>query len=332
MSNIIIIAEAGVNHNGSIDRAKKLIDAAAEAGADYVKFQTFKAENLLTKYAQKAPYQKELTNQDENQYEMIKKLELSKQLHLELVRYCNEKDIKFMSSPFDVESLNMLIELDVNFIKVPSGEIVNYPLLRAIGKTQKKVVLSTGMATIGEVDAALEVLRTFGSKKIILLQCNTEYPTPYEDVNLNAMDSLKGAFHLQVGYSDHSLGIEVPIAAAAKGACIIEKHFTIDKELPGPDHKASLNPKELKEMVQAIRHIERALGSGVKAPSSSEKGNMNAARKSIVAACSIKAGEYFSEENLAVKRPGTGISPMRWTEVVGHVASRDFSKDEMIEI
>ncbi len=330
--NIIIIAEAGVNHNGKLEIAKELIDVAAAAGADYVKFQTFKAENLLTEYAQKAPYQKALTQGDESQFEMIKKLELSKALHMSLRQYCIEKGIRFMSSPFDIESLALLMELDVDFIKIPSGEIVNYPLLREIGRTGKPVVLSTGMSNIEDVESAVRVLREYGATEITLLQCNTEYPTPYEDVNLKAMDTLKDTFQMPVGYSDHSLGIEVPIAAAARGAVIIEKHFTVDKTLAGPDHQASLEPDELYHMVKAIRNIELCIGTGEKVPSASEVKNVSAARKSIVASRKIKSGEIFSEENLTVKRPGTGVSPMRWRDVVGCSAKKDFEKDEMIEI
>ncbi len=332
MSKTLIIAEAGVNHNGELDKAKKLIDVAANARVDYVKFQTFKAENLLTSYAEKAPYQKELTESKESQFDMIKKLELSKELHVELIEYCDKKNIKFLSSPFDIESLHLLIELGIDVVKVPSGEIVNYPLLREIGKSKLPVIMSTGMSTLSDIEAGIKVLNAFGTEELTLLHCNTEYPTPYEDINLSAMDTIRDAFKLRVGYSDHSLGIETPIAAVARGACVIEKHFTLDKDLPGPDHKASLEPDELKSMVNAIRNIEVAIGNGIKSPSKSESKNLNAARKSIVANSSIAAGEMFTEENLAVKRPGTGISPMRWSEIVGRVSKKTFYKDEMIEI
>lgn len=332
MTRTMIIAEAGVNHNGDLDMAKALIDAAADAGADYVKFQTFKAENLLTSYAQKAPYQKELTESDESQFDMIKKLELSVELHKVLKEYCEMKSIKFMSSPFDIQSLELLIDLNVDFIKIPSGEIVNYPLLRAIGKSNKPVIMSTGMANLSDIESAITVLREFGTTELTILHCNTEYPTPFSDVNLNAMDAIGAAFKLPVGYSDHTIGIEVPIAAVAKGAIVIEKHFTIDKSLPGPDHKASLDPVELKQMVNAIRNIELCLGHGIKSPSSSESKNMTAARKSIVAKCEIRPGEQFTEDNLAVKRPGNGISPMQWNHIIGKESARSYQKDEMIEI
>ena len=332
MTRTMIIAEAGVNHNGSMEFAKRLIDAASEADVDYVKFQTFKAENLLTEYAEKAPYQREATGAEESQFEMIKKLELSKEMHTALKAYCEKKNVKFVSSPFDVKSLDLLVELGVDFIKVPSGEIINFPFLKAIGKTALPVILSTGMSTLADVEAAMHVLIENGTRDLTLLHCNTEYPTPYDDVNLKAMDTLRESFKVPVGYSDHSLGIEVPIAAVARGAVVIEKHFTLDKTLPGPDHRASLDPSELKAMVQAIRNVESCLGDGIKKPSKSEKRNMRIARKSIVAKCDIELGEVFSDQNLSVKRPGTGISPMQWEQVVGKKAAKAFKKDELIEL
>lgn len=329
-----IIAEAGVNHNGSLELAKKLVDIAVESGADVVKFQTFKSEKLVSKSAPKAEYQKNTTNSNENQFEMIKKLELSYENFKELKEYCDKKNIIFLSSPFDLESARFLKNLGLEIFKIASGEITNYLLLKEIGSYRKKVILSTGMADLGEIEDAIDVLIKNGTKRenIFLLHCNTEYPTPYEDVNLNAMLTIKDAFKINVGYSDHTPGIEIPIAAVALGAKVIEKHFTIDKNLPGPDHKASLEPLELKAMVEAIRNIEKALGDGVKKPSKSELKNLYIARKSIVASRFIKKGEIFSEENITVKRPGNGISPMMWKEVIGKVAIRDFNKDELIEL
>ena len=329
-----IIAEAGVNHNGSLELAKKLVDVAAEAGADAVKFQTFKAEAVVSHFAPKAEYQKQSTDANESQLEMIKKLELSYEDFEELFRYCKNRGIIFMSTPFDIESAGFLKDLGVEIFKIPSGEITNYLLLKEIGSYGKEVILSTGMADLGEIEDALEVLTTAGTpkEKITVLHCNTEYPTPYEDVNLRAMLTIKEAFKVKVGYSDHTLGIEIPVAAVALGACVIEKHFTLDKNLPGPDHRASLEPEELKAMVRAIRNVEKALGSGIKKPSPSELKDLPIARKSIVARRAIKKGEIFTEENLTVKRPGTGISPMRWNEVLGRKAPRDSKQDEMIEI
>ena len=328
----LIIAEAGVNHNGSIATAKKMIDAAAEAGADLVKFQTFRAETLVTRKAEKADYQKELTGANETQFEMIKKLELDKEAHVELMDYCGQKGIKFLSTAFDHDSIELLAELDITLFKIPSGEITNLPYLRHIGGMGKPIILSTGMSTLDEVHDALNILLEAGAKKgkITILHCNTEYPTPMEDVNLKAMLSIRDEFGVNVGYSDHTLGIEVPIAAVALGATVIEKHFTLDRTLPGPDHAASLEPHELKEMVNAIRNIEKAMGDGVKKPSTSETKNIPIARKSIVAKKTIKKGDIFTEVNLTVKRPGTGISPMEWDNVIGKVASSDYEMDDLI--
>lgn len=329
---VFIIAEAGVNHNGSIETAKKLVDVAAQAGADAVKFQTFKADNLVSKNAQKAEYQKDTTDAKESQYEMIKRLELDETMHKELIAYCREKGIMFLSTPFDHESIKLLDSLGLEIFKIPSGEITNLPYLREIGKLNKKVILSTGMADIGEIEDALEILTAAGTKRenITVLHANTMYPTPMEDVNLKAMQAIACTFDINVGYSDHTLGIEVPIAAAAMGAKVIEKHFTLDKNMEGPDHKASLEPDELKAMVKAVRNIELALGNGIKKPTPSEKPNMEVARKSIVAKKPIKKGEIFSEENIAAKRPGSGISPMRWDEIVGTAAQKDYKTDELI--
>lgn len=332
MDRTFIIAEAGVNHNGKIENAIKLIDAAAEAGADAVKFQTFKAQNIVCRNAKKAEYQKQTTDADENQYMMLKKLELTEQMHEQLLQHCKEKGILFLSTPFDLDSIDYLDRLGISIMKVPSGEITNYPYLKKIAETGKKVIMSTGMCTIEEVEAAVKVLKKYGSKDISLLHCNTEYPTPFCDVNLSAMTTLKNKFDLEVGYSDHTLGIEIPLAAVAMGATIIEKHFTLDKNMEGPDHKASLEPEELKQMVNAIRNVESALGNGMKTPSASEKKNIEIARKSIVAKKNIAAGEAFTEENLTAKRPGNGISPMKWNEIIGTKAKRDFAIDEMIEV
>ena len=325
-----IIAEAGPNHNGDFDTALRLVDAAKRAGVDCVKFQTFVSEELISKRAEKAEYQKKTTGADESQYEMLKKLELSFDQFRELKKYCDETGIMFLSTPFDIPSVHFLQELDIAFWKIPSGEITNYPYLVEIAKTHKDVVMSTGMSEMEEIAAAIKVLRENGAGRISLLHCNTEYPTPFEDVNLRAMDTLRDAFGVPVGYSDHSLGISVPIAAAARGAQIIEKHFTLDKNMVGPDHKASLEPQELCDMVSAIRNIEKALGSAEKKPSASEKKNMAVARKSIVARTAIRAGEILTEQKLAVKRPGSGISPMRWNEIVGTIARKDYIEDELI--
>ena len=332
MNKVFIIAEAGVNHNGDISLAKQLVDVAVSAGADAVKFQTFKAEKLVCKNAEKAAYQKETTNQAESQLEMLKKLELSEEMHDQLIDYCKKKGILFLSTPFDVDSVDYLIELGIEIIKIPSGEITNYPYLRKIAQTGKKVILSTGMSSLKEVRVAVEVLKEYGNKDIAVLHCNTEYPTPFTDVNLKAMLTMRDELGVKVGYSDHTMGIEIPIAAVAMGAQIIEKHFTLDKTMDGPDHKASLEPHELKAMINAIRNVENALGTGVKEPSESEQRNIGIVRKSIVAKYAIKKGEVFSEENLVTKRPGTGVSPMKWNEIIGTVAGRDYKEDDLIEL
>lgn len=332
MNKVFIIAEAGVNHNGSIELAKQLIEKGAEAGVDAVKFQSFKASKLVTVNAEKADYQIANTgNNAENQYDMIKKLELDYDKHQELMDYANSKNVMFLSSAFDLESIDLLVDLDLSVFKIPSGEITNLPYLRKIAQTKKPVILSTGMATLGEIEEALEVLKNNGTTDVTILHCNTEYPTPMSDVNLTAMNTMKDAFKVKVGYSDHTLGIEVPIAAVALGAVVIEKHFTLDKTMEGPDHKASLEPDELKQMVKSIRNIEKALGTGVKTPTDSERKNKPIARKSIVAKAPISIGEIFSEENLEIKRPGTGISPMLWDEIIGSKATKDYQADELIE-
>ncbi len=336
MSHTLIIAEAGVNHNGSIELAKKLIDKASEAGVDIVKFQTFKSEKLVTKTAKQADYQQKNLqgSAGDSQLAMLKKLELSVEDHYVLIEYCKKLGIRFLSTAFDLDSIDFLHSLNLGVWKIPSGEITNYPYLRKIAQYGEPVILSTGMSEMSDIAAAIQVLMKFGLRKdqIIVLHCNTEYPTPFQDVNLKAMDALRKEFDVQVGYSDHTKGIEVPIAAVALGATVIEKHFTLDKNMEGPDHKASLEPDELKAMVSAIRNIEQAIGSGVKTASASEKRNIGVVRKSIVAACSIKRGDAFTEENLTVKRPGTGISPMRWEEVIGKKATRDFEEDELIAL
>lgn len=332
MKHVIIIAEAGVNHNGSFELAKKMVDAAKDAGVDYVKFQTFNPNKLVSKYAEKAEYQKKTTGSDETQLQMLQKLTLTEDNFLSLRDYCREVGIGFISTPFDLDSIAFLETFDMDFWKVPSGEVTNLPYLEAIARTKRKVVMSTGMCDMNEIQDAVEVLEKNGTTNITLLHCNTQYPTPYEHVNLSAMYSIRDAMHKEVGYSDHTQGIEVPIAAVAMGATVIEKHFTLDKNMEGPDHKASLNPSELKQMVVAIRNIEQAIGNGLKEPSSSEMANKGVARKSIVASRSIKQGEVFTEENLTTKRPGTGISPMKWYEVIRKVAPRDFSEDEIIEL
>lgn len=326
-----IIAEAGVNHNGDFVLAKKMVDAAAEAGADYIKFQTFIPRKLVSKFAQKADYQKETTGAEESQLEMLEKLVLTQENFRELAHYCGEKQIGFISTPFELESIDFLDSIAMDFWKLPSGEITNLPYLMKIGQTKKPVVMSTGMSTIKEVKDAVSILQKAGTTEITLLHCNTQYPTPMQDVNLRAMQTLKEQMQLPVGYSDHTKGIEVPVAAVAMGAAVIEKHFTLDKTMDGPDHKASLEPDELKAMVQAIRNIEKALGTGEKEPSPSEQKNISVVRKSIVAKCAIRKGETFTEENLTVKRPGNGISPMRWYEVIGQKAARDFAEDEPVE-
>ena len=335
-NHTIIIAEAGVNHNGSLELAKQLVLKAKDAGVDYIKFQTFKASKLVTKSARQAEYQQHNTGgQEESQYQMLKKLELSPKDHQVLIDYCRELGIMFFSTAFDSESIDYLHSLNLGLWKIPSGEVTNYPFLKRVAAFNEKTILSTGMCEMQDVRNAVEALYEKGLSKenLILLHCNTEYPTPYEDVNLKAMEALRKEFEVEVGYSDHTQGIEVPIAAVALGASVIEKHFTLDRTLPGPDHKASLEPDELKAMVRAIRNIEKAIGGdGIKHVSGSERKNIAVARKSIVAACDIKMGEVFTEQNLTVKRPGSGISPMRWEEVLGQSAKKDFYEDDLIEI
>lgn len=333
--HVLIIAEAGVNHNGSLELAKQLIDKAVEAGVDIIKFQTFKSEKLVSKAAKQAEYQqRNIGKKGEGQLAMLKKLELSQADHEELIAYCSEKGIRFFSTAFDMDSIEYLHSLNMGLWKIPSGEITNYPYLRKIAKYQEPVILSTGMCELSDIEATLNVLLTFGVKKeqITILHCNTEYPTPFEDVNLKAMLEIGDKFGIQIGYSDHTKGIEVPIAAVALGATVIEKHFTLDKNMEGPDHKASLEPDELKAMVSAIRNIEQALGTGHKTISESERKNIEIARKSIVAARPIKAGEQLTEENLTVKRPGNGINPMRWNEVVGTLAVQSFNEEDPIQL
>ncbi|EKQ51121.1 MULTISPECIES: N-acetylneuraminate synthase [unclassified Clostridium] len=324
-----IIAEAGVNHNGNINVAKKLVDAAYEAGVDAIKFQTFKTENLVTKNAHKAEYQKRTTGNG-NQYEMLKKLELSYDDHIEIKNYCSEKGILFISTPFDFESVDLLKKLDIPLYKISSGDLTNIPLLKYVGKLNKSMIISTGMSDLGEVEDAIESIKETGNNKISLLHCTSNYPTDYEDVNLNAMITLKNAFKLPVGYSDHTIGIEVSVAAAVMGAKIIEKHFTLDKSMEGPDHKASLNPEELKQMVRSIRHVEKALGDGIKKCESSEQNTKNVARKSIVAITNIKKGETISYNNIGFKRPGNGISPKLVGNIIGKIAIEDIAADSLI--
>ena len=332
-SPVTIIAEAGVNHNGSIDTAKKMIDAAKESGADLVKFQTFTAESLVTQSADKAEYQKESTGTGESQFEMIKKLELDLATHKKLVQHCEKKGIQFLSTPFDHDSIDLLAELNIPMYKIPSGDITNLPYLRHIGRMGKPVIVSTGMATLEEVRAALNILLETGAEKnqVTVLHCNTEYPTPMEDVNLRAMLTMGDELGVAVGYSDHTLGIEIPVAAVAMGATVLEKHFTLGRTLPGPDHSASLEPNELKAMVVAIRNIEKAMGDGVKKPSLSEVKNISIVCKSIVAKKPIRKGERFSEDNLTVKRPGTGISPMEWDAYIDKSADREYQMDDLIQ-
>lgn len=334
MSKTLIIAEAGVNHNGSIELAKQLIDIASDAGADIVKFQTFKSENLVSRNASKAEYQKINTRNEDSQLEMLKQLELKKEGHFELIEHCKLRKIQFLSSAFDLESVDFLHSLDLPFWKIPSGEITNLSYLEKIGSYRKKIILSSGMSTLKEIEEAIEILSQNGTSRenITVLHCNTEYPTPYTDVNLNAMVTIREKLNINVGYSDHTLGIEIPIAAVALGASVIEKHFTIDKNMVGPDHLASLEPNELKSMIVSIRNIEVSLGDGEKKPSVSESKNIAIARKSIVASCDISIGEKFSNENIAAKRPGNGISPMRWNEVIGKISKYNFKEDDLIEL
>jgi N,N'-diacetyllegionaminate synthase len=330
----LIIAEAGVNHNGDLDMARQLIDVAASAGADLVKFQTFSADRLVTEHAKKADYQAHTTDAAESQHAMIRRLELTSGMHEALIAHCKVRGISFFSTGFDIESVDMLMQLGVDRLKVPSGELTNLPYLRHVGRIGKPVILSTGMATLGDTEAALAVLEDAGTPRarITVLHCTTEYPTPMREVNLRAMSSLRDAFGVAVGYSDHTAGIEVAVAAVALGATVIEKHFTLDRSLPGPDHQASLEPAELAQMVNAIRNIEQAMGDGIKRPTPSELKNRPVARKSIVAACAIRAGERFTEGNLTVKRPGTGLSPMLWDDVLRYSATRDFAPNELIEL
>lgn len=330
---VFIIAEAGVNHNGSLKLAKKLVDEAKNAGVDCIKFQTFIAENIVSKTAVKAEYQKQNTNNSsESQYNMLKKLELSFPDFIELNNYCKAKNIQFLSTAFDFDSIDFLSSLDMNVWKIPSGEITNLPYLIKIANLGKDVILSTGMSTMEDIQNALSVLKTNGAGNITVLHCTTEYPAPFTDVNLKAMLTIKDEFNVNIGYSDHTKGIEIPISAVALGATVIEKHFTLDKNMQGPDHKASLEPYELKKMVESIRNVESALGDGIKRLAESEKKNISVARKSIIAKRDIKKGEIFTQENLTVKRPGNGISPMKWFEILGQEAIKDFKEDELIEI
>ncbi len=331
-NGVYIIAEAGVNHNGSLPTALKLIDEAVLSGVDAIKFQTFKAKNLVNKSAKKAAYQEANTSGDQSQYEMLKKLELTEDDFATLKSYCEQKQIEFLSTPFDEDSLELLMAMGMKKIKIASGEITNIPLLRKIASYNVPIIMSTGMCKMSDIALALEELESLGQKDISVLHCNTEYPTPYEDVNLNAMQTIKNTFNVCVGYSDHTKGIEVPIAAVALGAMIIEKHFTLDKNMDGPDHKASLEPHELKQMVNSIRHVSQCLGDSVKRLSPSESKNVSVARKSVVAKRKIEAGEVLTEENLATKRPGTGLSPILWDVILGTKAIKDFEEDEMITL
>ncbi len=335
MTHTLIIAEAGVNHNGSLALAKQLVDKAVEAGVDIIKFQTFNADKLVKRDTKQAEYQKKnIGDGNDSQYDMLKRLELSKADHKELITYCNQRYIKFFSTAFDIDSIDYLHSLNLGLWKIPSGEITNYPYIRKIAQYGEPVILSTGMCDEHDIYNAVDVLLEFGlpKDKITILHCNTQYPTPFKDVNLKAMITIENEFGVNIGYSDHTLGIEIPIAAVALGAKVIEKHFTLDRNMLGPDHKASLEPDELKSMVKSIRNIEFALGDGIKKVSLSEQSNMSAARKSIVAACPIKKGNPFTEENLTVKRPGTGISPMRWTDIIGKIAKMDYKEDDMIQL
>lgn len=331
--SIFIIAEVGINHNGNLNTAKKLIDEAEKTGADAVKFQSFKVKRMISKNAKLANYQKKIS-QELNQFDLVKKYELSNKQQIELYDYCKKKSIMFLSSPFDSESLQLILNLGIKIIKIPSGEISNIPFLKEIGKTKKKIILSTGMSYIADIEKAIQVLTKAGTKynNITLLHCNTEYPTPFKDVNLNAMITIKNTFKLPIGYSDHSMGIEIPIAAAVLGARVIEKHFTLNKDSEGPDHKASLEPHEFKKMVESVRNIEKAMGDGIKKPSKSELKNMKIARKSIVAAKEISQGTVFNKTNLTVKRPGNGLNPLMWDQIMGKKAIRNFKKDDLIQI
>ena len=334
MRKALIIAEAGVNHNGDIEIAKKLIDAASDAGADYVKFQTFKAEKLVNKNAEKAEYQKENSGAGESQFEMLKKLELDNETHLILQDYCKTKKIRFLSTAFDLDSIDLLQNLGIDLFKIPSGEITNFPYIQKTGLQNKPIIISSGMSTLEDIQAALDALIEVGVDKnnVTILHCSTEYPTPFENVNLSAMNTIKNTFDVKVGYSDHTLGIEIPIAAVAMGATVIEKHFTLDKTMEGPDHKASLEPDELKQMVTSIRNIERAMGNGEKIPSETELKNLKVARKSIHAKCDINKGDILGDDNLIAKRPGTGISPMKWKDIIGTTANKNYKADDIIEL
>lgn len=332
MEKVLIIAEAGVNYNGDIELAKKMVQAAAQAGADIVKFQTGKPENSISRYAAKADYQVETTGNDESQLEMCRKLMLPEQVYPELIEECRKNQIQFLSTPFDTESVNFLEQMGMRLWKIPSGEITNLPLLLRIAKTGDPVILSSGMCTLEEIKRTITVLQKNGAGDITVLHCNTEYPTPFCDANLSAINTLRTQLQLPVGYSDHTMGFEAPVAATALGAVIIEKHFTLDRTMDGPDQKASIEPLELKQMVQEIRNIERAMGDGIKTPSPSEQKNIVIARKSIVARRQIKQGEVLSEDNMTTKRPGDGISPMKWFDIIGTKAVRDFMEDEQIEL
>ena len=330
--SVLIIAEAGVNHNGSLDLALKMVDEAKRAGADIVKFQTAIPEKVISKYADKAEYQKKTTGNEESQLEMCKRIHLKLSDYDIIKKYCEEVGIEFLSTPFDLESIDYLEKLGMRLWKIPSGEITNLPYLIKIAKTGKPVIMSTGMAELNEVEEAVNVLKENGAGEITLLHCTTEYPAPFESVNLRAMNTLREKFGTEAGYSDHTVGFEAAVAAAVLGASVIEKHFTLNHNMEGPDHKASLEPEELEIMINNIRLIEKALGDGVKRPAEAEKKNISIARKSIVAAKDIKKGEIFTEENITVKRPGSGISPMKWFEVLGTEAVRDFGEDELIEL
>ena len=330
--HVTIIAEIGVNHNGDIDLAKRMIHEAANAGVDIVKFQTAKPELVISKFAPKAEYQENTTGRNESQLEMCKKIHLPFKAYIELKKECEAYGVKFLSTPFDLESIIFLDQLGMDIWKIPSGEITNLPYLIAIAKTKKPVIMSTGMCTITEIYDAVNILKKEGTSEISLLHCTTEYPAPFKDINLNVIRSMKKEFHLPVGYSDHTAGIEASIAAVALGAEIIEKHFTLDKNMKGPDHKASIEPSELKELVKSIRNIQIALGDGIKKVSESEEKNINIARKSIVAKSKIRKGDIYSVDNITTKRPGNGISPMRWHEILGMKALRDYEEDELIEI
>ena len=330
--SVLIIAEAGVNHNGNLDLALKMVDEAKRAGADIVKFQTAIPEKVISKYADKAEYQKKTTGNEESQLEMCKRIHLKLSDYDIIKKYCEEVGIEFLSTPFDLESIDYLEKLGLRLWKIPSGEITNLPYLIKIAKTGKPVIMSTGMAELNEVEEAVNVLKENGAGEITLLHCTTEYPAPFESVNLRAMNTLREKFETEVGYSDHTVGFEAAVAAAVLGASVREKHFTLNHNMEGPDHKASLEPEEFEVMVNNIRLIEKALGDGVKQPAEAEKKNIAIARKSIVAAKDIKKGEVFTEDNITVKRPGSGISPMKWFEVLGTEAVRDFGEDELIEL